>query len=55
MPSSYLIKERVLLLAKSKKYKEAFGLCIDKLQDVEYAMSVAHRAFKWHKDKSIYF
>ena len=31
MPPTYLIKERVLLLAKSKKYKEAFSLCIETL------------------------
>eukprot|EP00347_Sterkiella_histriomuscorum_P020588 403337236 len=55
MPQNYLIKERVILLAKSRRYKEAFTICVDQLQDVEYAMSVAHRAFKWHKDKSIYF
>ena len=55
MPVNYLVKERVLLLAKSKKYKEAFSLCIETLQDVDYAMSVAHRAFKWHKDKAVYF
>ena len=31
MPPNYLIKERVLLLAKSKKYKEVFSLCIETL------------------------
>ncbi len=31
MPPNYLLKERVLLLAKSRKYKEAFGICVEQL------------------------
>lgn len=28
LPPDYLLKERALLLAKSKQYKEAISLCI---------------------------
>ena len=31
MPPSYLLKERVFLLAKSRKYKEAFGICVEQI------------------------
>lgn len=29
MPANYLLKERALLLAKLKRYKEAMAICVD--------------------------
>jgi len=48
LPQGYLYEQKAFLLAKAKKYKDAFGICIDQLSDVELAMKVAHRAYKWH-------
>ena len=55
MPESYLTKEKALLLAKSKLYKEALDLCLQQLSDPDYATFVAQRAYQWHEDKHIYF
>ena len=38
MPGNYLLKERVILMAKARKYKDAFNICIDQLSDAEFAM-----------------
>ena len=50
-----LIKEQVILLAKQKKYEQAFSICLTKAADVDFALIVAHKAYTWFEDKSIFY
>jgi hypothetical protein len=52
MPEGYLLKERALMLAKAKRYREAVHICLDVLHDPDYATQVAERALAWHNQDS---
>lgn len=43
-------------MMKLGRFKECFDICIDKVQDFEFSLSVARRGFEWHnKDRRIYY
>jgi hypothetical protein len=35
---NFMLKERALLMAKAKRYREAISICVDDLHDAEFAI-----------------
>lgn len=52
----FLCKEHALIVMKLGKFKECFDICVDKVQDISFSLSVARHGFKWHnKERRIYY
>ena len=54
-PQDYIQSEKVVLLAKVGRYREAFELCVGKLKDVKYAEKIAKLTLSWRpQDKGVF-
>eukprot|EP00351_Strombidinopsis_sp_SopsisLIS2011_P000712 CAMPEP_0116871800 /NCGR_PEP_ID=MMETSP0463-20121206/2297_1 /TAXON_ID=181622 /ORGANISM="Strombidinopsis sp, Strain SopsisLIS2011" /LENGTH=96 /DNA_ID=CAMNT_0004510877 /DNA_START=1391 /DNA_END=1681 /DNA_ORIENTATION=+ len=54
IPADYLFKEKALVLVKAGRFEEAYHICIENLNDIEFAHKLAQRGYKWHNKNIIY-
>mmetsp|Transcript_12185 Transcript_12185/g.18824 ORF Transcript_12185/g.18824 Transcript_12185/m.18824 type:complete len:245 (-) Transcript_12185:32-766(-) len=54
--NKFLNKENAIIKMKLGRFKDAFLICINEVNDLQFAQSVARKGFEWHsKDRRIYY
>jgi len=50
-----MLEEYIILVAWNKEYEKAFEVCIQELEDLNYAEKICESVYNIHKDDKIYF
>ena len=50
-----MLEEYIILVARNKEYEKAFEVCIQELEDLNYAEKICESVYNIHKDDKIYF
>lgn len=50
-----MLEESIILVARNKEYEKAFEICIEELDDLNFAEKICESVHSVHKDDAIYF